>query len=243
MLGLLYKDLCIMKKDLLANGILLAVLVLVFVCFPFTKVVPVASEMPVVTGMLGVGIFFCVYVSLTQYQGMAMQIDEKKIWSGFIMSSPMGYKQQILSKYFFTLASSWLFVALTILGEIIAGMIPGTIGGASGICAMFFYVQILYQAFDFPFTFRYGTKYGVRYRMALILLLFYLFMAYILFADVPDTDKIWDYVTRLIKGEVQLPEWVQYASVLLPYVSMGAFYISYKISCRMYRKGVECFEV
>lgn len=242
MLGLLYKDLCIMKKELLVNGSIIAVLLMALICFPITKVIPDVTEVAFSIGLIRVMVLFSVYIVLTQYQNMVIQIDEKRIWSNFVMSNPLGYKQQLLSKYFFTLSSSWLFVVIAILGEIIAGVIPGTVSGTYSWCMLFFYGQILYQSFDFPFTICYGASYGVRYRMALFLLLFYLFMAYILFADVPSTDKIWEYVTGLLKGEVLLPKWVQYMSVLLPYVSMGAFYISYKISCRLYRKGVERYE-
>ena len=57
-----------------------------------------------------------------------------------------------------------------------------------------------------------------------------------------ESKDIIDYLFRLARGEAQLPEWMQYMGVYLPYVAMGAYYISYKISCKVYLKGVEQYE-
>ena len=168
--------------------------------------------------------------------------DEKRRWSGFVLSGPMGYKQVVLSKYLLTLAISWSIVGFHFFGEIIGMLIPGTVGGFLGMTVNGFYIVILYQAIEFPFDFRFGSKNGIKYKMGALLLLSYGLMIYLLFGPPIDSNEIIDYLFRLARGEAQLPEWMQYMGVYLPYVAMGAYYISYKISCKVYLKGVERYE-
>ena len=137
---------------------------------------------------------------------------------------------------------SWIPVVVHTLGEVIGLLIPNTISGLTGITVTGFYFIILYCALEFPFQFRYGSKNGVKYKVGLFLLLFYLGMIYLLFGPPIDSNEIIDYLFKLARGEAQLPKWMQYAGVFLPYVAMGAYYISYKISCRVYLKGVEQYE-
>lgn len=154
----------------------------------------------------------------------------------------MGYKQLILSKYFLTISLSWIPVVVHTLGEVIGLLIPNTISGLTGITVTGFYFIILYCAFEFPFQFRYGSKNGVKYKAGLLLLLFYVGMIYLLFGPPIDSNEIIDYLFKLARGEAKLPKWTQYVGVFLPYVAMGAYYISYKISCMVYLKGVERYE-
>lgn len=241
MLGLMYKDLCLIKKDILTIGISIVIFILVATCIPF-GVFPSFPED-------GLDVFFPAYLLVMLPFGFLMvpqklvEIDERRRWSGFIISGPIDYKQQILSKYYLAMVMSWLAVVIHVLGEVIGLFIPNTVSGLTGITVMGFYGVILYQALEFPFDFRYGSKNGVKYKMGLFLLLFYGFMMFVLFGPNLDTYEMIDYLFRLAKGEVQLPRWMQYMGVFLPYVSIGAYYISYKISCRWYLKGVEQYEV
>lgn len=240
MLGLLYKDLCVIKKEILSLGILCVLLILAATCIPFSKIFP----LQVGYSYAAIPVFVSCYVLLLlgSLWGQYFEIDEKRRWSGFVMSTPVGYKQQVLSKYFFTLASGWLVLVAVMIGELIGSLIPGTEKGMSQAAITVFYLCILYQAIDYPFAFRYGSKHGVKVRLILLLLGFYAFMIYILFGKVPDTDALFDFITKLMAGEVQLPLYVQYMGVFLPYVTMALFYLSYKLSCRWYLKGVENYE-
>lgn len=240
MLGLFYKDLCVMKKEIRSSVIFCGSFIIAATCIPFSKIPGLQDGN--IYAMVPVLLVIYALLLLGAFFGNYVVIDEKRRWSGFVTSTPLGYKQQVLSKYFFTMASGWLVVVAVMLGEIIGGLIPGTVKGTSQMVVTVFYLLILYQAIDYPFAFRYGSKHGVKVRLILLILGFYAFMIYILFGEVPDTYELFDYFTKLMAGEVQLPLYVQYMGVFLPYVTMALFYLSYKLSCRWYLKGVENYE-
>ena len=241
MLGLIYKDLCLLKKDLLINGIIIVLVIIAATCVPYG-----ASQELRELGMHVMApayLLICIAFGSFVYAVKLIELDEKKRWSSFVISGPLGYKQLILSKYFLAMALCWIPVVVHAFGEVIGLFIPNTISGLTGITVTGFYFIILYCAVEFPFQFRYGSKNGVKYKAGLFLLLFYLGMIYLLFGPPIDSNEIIDYLFKLAKGEAQLPKWMQYTGVLLPYVAMGAYYISYKISCMVYLKGVERYEV
>ncbi|MBR4085953.1 MAG: ABC-2 transporter permease [Lachnospiraceae bacterium] len=240
MLGLIYKDLCLLKKHIFFVGVISVLLIIAATCIPYA-----AFPNLVEFGMHAVlPAYFLIVLPLefTMVPQVLVEIDEKRGWSGFVMSAPINYKQQILSRYFLTMAMCWMLVVVHVFGEIIGMLIPGTVSGFLGISVNGFYIVILYMALEFPFDFRYGAKNGIKYKMGVILLLFYVLMIYLLFGPKLDSNEIIDYLFKLARGEAQLPKWMQYAGVFLPYVAMGAYYISYKISCRVYLKGVEQYE-
>ncbi len=240
MLGIIYKDLCLLKKDLLVNTITIVLVIIAATCFPYGAFQDLREWGMHV--MAPAYLLVCIAFTSFVYAVKLIALDEKKRWSGFIISGPMGYKQLILSKYFLTMSLSWIPVVVHALGEVIGLLIPNTISGLTGITVTGFYFVILYCAVEFPFQFRYGSKNGVKYKVGFFFLLFYVFMIYLLFGPPIDSYEIIDYLFKLAKGEAQLPKWTQYVGVFLPYVAMGAYYISYKISCRVYLKGVEQYE-
>lgn len=241
MLGFIYKDLCLLKKDLLFNTISIVLFIIAATCVPyagFQELTELGFHV-----MAPAYLLVCTVFGTLVYTIKLIELDERKRWSSFVISSPMGYKQLILSKYFLAMALCWIPVVVHAFGEVIGLFITNTISGLTGITVTGFYFIILYCAVEFPFQFRYGSKNGVKYKAGLFLLLFYLGMIYLLFGPPIDSNEIIDYLFKLAKGEVQLPEWMQYTGVILPYVAVGAYYISYKISCRVYLKGVERYEV
>lgn len=240
MLGLIYKDLCLLKKDLLVNSIIIVLVIIAATCVPYGAF-PGLTELGFHV-MAPAYLLVCIAFTSCVYAVKLIALDEKKRWSGFIISGPLGYKQLILSKYLLTMALCWVPVVVHVLGEIIGMFIPNTVSGLTGITVTGFYSIILYCAFEFPFQFRYGSKNGVKYKAGFFLLLFYLGMIYLLFGPPIDSNEIIDYLFKLVRGEAQLPKWVQYTGVFLPYVAMGAYYISYKISCMVYLKGGERYE-
>lgn len=240
MLGLIYKDLCLLKKDLLWQVGIMVLIIIAATCVPYGASQDLTElGMHVVTPAY---LLICTVFGTFAYTVKLIELDEKKRWSSFVISGPLGYKQLILSKYFLAMALSWIPVVVHALGEVIGLLIPNTISGLTGITVTAFYIIIFYCALEFPFEFRYGSKNGVKYKMGLFLLLFYGFMIFVLFGPKLDTYEMIDYLFRLAKGEAKLPKWTQYTGVFLPYVAMGAYYISYKISCRAYLKGVEQYE-
>lgn len=240
MLGLIYKDLCLLKKDLLINGIGIVLFIIAATCFPYGAFQGLTEWgfHVMLPGCLLICIAFVSFV----YAVILIGLDEKKRWSGFVISGPLGYKQLILSKYLLAMALCWIPVVVHALGEVIGMFIPNTVSGLTGITVTGFYSIIIYCAFEFPFQFRYGSKHGVKYKTGLFFLLFYVGMIYLLFGPPIDSNEIIDHLFKLARGEVQLPKWMQYMGVFLPYVSMGAYYLSYKISCMVYLKGVEQYE-
>ncbi len=252
MLGLLYKDFCVAKKTFLflgAGALVLSVLLFL----PWGKMlagqelaggIAYAELMAYVHMPMFVYIFLFIMVSGVQ-TGLFVH-DERRVWSNFIAASPIGYKGQVLSKYFITLTLSFAVVVWGFVCDNICMLTSGYYGSASGIYTTIFYIQIILQAIEYPFIIRFGQKHGNTIKVLLFAAFGFCGIVYLLFGKLPENfsiDSVFDYIMRLMMKETVLPTVLLGALAVLPYVSAVLFYLSYKLSCRWYLKGVETYDV
>ena len=78
----------------------------------------------------------------------------------------------------------------------------------------------------------------------IVILLLFAGMVYLLFGDLSifgEPKKIAESLIKIINGE-GVPDALLIIMGIFPYFSIVMFYLSYKLSCRLYIKGVESFE-
>ncbi|MBQ9142952.1 MAG: ABC-2 transporter permease [Lachnospiraceae bacterium] len=251
MLGLLYKDFCMLKKSIWG-------MIPVWLIFSIPLFLPASvwEKTGLLTGMMNaqtfsfsvmpVIIYFTMFACISVIQSNLFEHDERKVWSYYITASPLGYKEQVLSKYYMTLITSFVVVVWGYICDQISSISVGSIGSASSIYTTFFYIQLILQAMEYPFVFRFGHKHGNTYKIIMFVAAFYGFMIYLLFGKFPENfsmDNVFDFLFKLASNETALPTIAMGAMALLPYIAMLLFYLSYKLSCKWYLKGVEAYEV
>ena len=173
--------------------------------------------------------------------------DESKRKSILMAAVPDGTTRQIYGKYVAVFMAYALFYVSASFTDSFFGWIVFRVTGETPpvlntLLILMLFVQMFLRSFDLPFFVRFGTKYG-KY----VLILFAILAAIacmVTILHVPDFDKviraIWDWCSRLMNGELE--EEALFIISAFPPVSIAAYVISYRISCRLWLKGVANYE-
>ena len=94
-------------------------------------------------------------------------------------------------------------------------------------------------AIELPFAFRYGTEKGGKVKVIALIVILDSILLYGLFGDISFLlgENPWEALKRMLSTGVMI--WVL---ALLPYVSCMVFYFCYRISLKVYTKGVDSYE-
>lgn len=242
MAGLLYRELVLNKKNLLGMALSeMAVSLLMFLPLIFKDDNP-GLEPSLITALLSVFVFIMAFLVLGMMTAAIFAADESKKWAYFITSTPMTDVSQIKEKYIFTLLLYHvLFIWFYFLFVFLAAF-----GGSANIMVAFemMWIMILTNAIEFPFIVRFGSKAGSNVKTAVMLLIMIIAFEYIFFGDLSmfgSADKFFEFIEKLSDSSA-----MEDISIVLvaafPYVSAGLYYLSYKISCKLYLKGAEEYE-
>lgn len=186
-------------------------------------------------------------------QSAVFQQDEAKKWGYFTASHPKGIKGAMYAKYLMTFLMSLLtMVSLTyadqlfiLCDHLILGTKREELMSYSMIFELLLFVQLFLRAIDIPFNVRFGTKRGTSVKVALILALILGGFIYLMFGPLPESpevlfEKIYDFVVNMQNGAAS--EWLNIALGAFLCVTIGAYVLSYHISCKLYLKGVEQYD-
>jgi len=250
MLGLIYKDYLLMKKEILMNGIII-VLASVLMFLPWETIL---QENAVVTDTLnGMTLsyvimplvsYFLIFIILSGIQSNVFILDEKKRYSAFVISTPMTAQGQVLSKYYEVFLVAFAGFVWGGICDMITSLITGVAGSAMTIYATLFFVQIFLRAIDIPFTIRFGQKQGRMVKLFVLIAVTMIFIVYGLFGPIPEVDSnsVIEAMIRWFLDEKKLSVMLSGIISLFPYVAFGMYYVSYKISVKLYRRGIESYE-
>jgi hypothetical protein len=247
MIGLIYKDLCVMKKSLIFNaGILLAVSVLF--CLPWKWILSEwggleENEIYVAVFLvLPLFVWFFAALLIGSVQENLFLHDENKCYSAFVSSTPLTGDGQVLSKYYeMVLLSSVLLVWGAVCDQIIC-VVNGLSGSTLGIRTVFFFAQLFLRAVETPFLVRYGSKEGKQVKLLVLVGAVFFVIVYLLFGPLPDSGMLFEAIGRWFFSEAKLSGVLLGAAAILPYAVLALYYISYRISCGFYQKGVETYD-
>lgn len=236
MFGLLYKDIITHKKQLLS-------ITPVFIFFFGWTVVPPVATPDLTEWELDLALSFSsivIMLTLGMFEQGLLEADEMKKWQAFIASTPEGVKKQIGSKYLFCgLLSCLIFNILNILFAAAAAINGTDVTIAVMLLMQFLWLQLIIRAVEMPFLIRFGSKNGNLCRMILIMLVVFIFIVYGLFGDLSVFGSLEGFIKWL---KDYLTDDTSYFLYLTPAAAWAAYFISYKISCKLYLKGGEHYD-
>ncbi len=194
-----------------------------------------------------------ILVMLMAYLGMRIMSnavfseDESKCKSFLVVSVPNGTEKHIYGKYVILFMTySLFFVSALFSDSFIAwivfcftGEVPPTM---LDLFALMLFVQIFLRSIDIPFIVRYGTKNGKYVRIIFLIVAVLAVLLLMLYS--PDFDHIYETfnkITRkLLNGE--LTEETVFCISTFPFLAISAYYLSYRISCKLWLKGAVHYE-
>ncbi len=236
MFGLIYKELITHKKQLLA------ILPILIFFIGFSVIPPTAT--PDLTELeLELVLILCsimVMITLTLFEQGIFEADEIKRWQSYIASAPDGIRKQIGAKYIFNALLSCVTVSILTVAFSAASCINETdVNISDMLLYQLLWLQLFINAVEIPFLVRFGSKHGNEFRMIFVALITMIAIIYGLFGDLSVFGSLESFL-RWIKDF--LTDTSSYFLLITPAVTMVLYYISYKISCRLYLKGGQYYD-
>lgn len=163
--------------------------------------------------------------------------DERVLWKNFTLVTPNGIEKQIKSKYAVILISMIFIASVSYMTDIICMAVckEQAISMAT-VISVVFYIKMFMTAIEVPFLIRYGSAMGEKVKWILVGCVIGVLALYALFGNIS---------MFLRKDFLQgLMDFVKQAGVIwfmavLPYVAIGSYLLSYKISLKCYRKEMD----
>lgn len=174
-------------------------------------------------------------------QMLVLRGDDRKLWGYWITATPDGYKGFLRVKYemIFAMVVLFLFSMQCVdrgYCAVAADMGITEIDEVSGIAVPLCFVQILSRAIDIPFVYRFGSKKG-----SIIKMIFMVTGAVVLSVLMILNTEHFDTVIEMCKKVFNVQNSSLILSVCLV-VCLALYYLSYRITCRLYLKGVEQYD-
>ncbi len=244
MKGLLYKDYVLFKKALWTLLGVSAFILIVF-CFGIAEMnISLGIHSPEdalgTTAANAMG-YFCLFILLTPLSASLFTPDEKPTTVGFLFSTPQAAKGQIQSKYYFLLVLNLGILFLCFITDtIIMGRMGEYAASASSVCLIFFCLNLILLSIRVPIHVRFGSAMSFPVQIAGIMLITCGILLYALFGDISFFMEDHNLLTVIM--EYLSSEKVIFAFSLVPYIAVSMYYLSYRISLALYRKGVETYE-
>ncbi|MDE5584230.1 MAG: ABC-2 transporter permease [Ruminococcus sp.] len=239
MRGLIYKDFVANRKSII--GCVSVMIYILVACFVITFVEDDNELGETFFQLFEVFILAIIFFLGGAFQGNMFREDESRKWAYFVASTPMTSRKQVESKYWVILIMSLVLLWFTSFVDVLCCHIYGTDSAQIFLMLMFF-IQIVMRAFEIPFLVRFGSDMGSYYKVGVIAVFLLIVGIYLLFGDLShfsSMDKIYEFLLDMISGENM---GMMVAITALPYISAFLYYLSYRISCRLYLKGAENFE-
>ncbi len=224
MKGLLYKDFLLSKAMLIVLGVITAIIFIEYIIGAANAVILMFMAF-FLTGIMNCEIF---------------RKDENAAWCCFAASSPVSFRGQVGSKYIFLLLENIVILSGFFITDAIAVLAAGDTSYSAIIPVfMIFCWRILMNAVEIPFLIRFGSDKGLNIKVGVIGTVLAIAGIYMLYGDISFLDSP-DPIGELIK--LFSTEKLIWVYALFPFVSCGAYYLSYRISLALYRKGCESYE-
>ncbi|MGN1102641.1 MAG: ABC-2 transporter permease [Huintestinicola sp.] len=243
MAGLLYKNWRQMFGNLmvlLVTQILCSATEILFAFFASSAGEMSADDINILVVLPTVLTFFMFFFVLMTYQDGLFGFDEKHSWTFFTISAPTGYAGQIRSKYYFLFAE---FVAVFffafITDVIVCGIVDDTAYSASMTYMFIFSLMLIWAAIEIPFIVRFGSASGLQIKGAVISVIVLIAVIYFLFGDISIFDE--PDVIAAIQEKMTTATSLGIIAVICG-SAIPLYYLSYRISVKLYKKGAESYE-
>lgn len=225
--GLLYKNLLLYRVEL----ILVAV---------FQLVISGTVLLNCLSGMASRMAHLLLYGALLLMTGFMesglFAPDEKPAARCFLISTPAGAKGHIASKYLMLLFVNLGILVCCFLTDLGAVALTGDKDlMTGGMLIVLVGGNLLMEAISLPFIVYFGSKYGMNAKGTALGLLLLLGLVYVLFGDISHflREDFLEALGKLLDRELRLA---------MPFVGGLAFWLSYRLSTALFRKGSENYD-
>lgn len=193
--------------------------------------------------MMFVSVFFAFimffFIHLTYSDGLFAK-DEKHSATNFFISAPTGYAGQIRSKYYFLLAEYYvIFFFAFITDAIVCGVTESAEVSAALPILLIFSIMIILTAIEIPFIVRYGSSHGPQIKGIAFSVIILIAAIYFLFGDISIFDE--PDILAALQEKMSTAVSLGIISVICG-AAMPLYYLSYRISVKLYKKGAESYE-
>ena len=231
MIGYFYKDLLLSKFAILTQITFLGIISLMSILF---ATLPQGSLAPLVL------LEFCAFLLTNVINQHLFQADERRTWQYFALSTPQKEQGQIGSKYILVLLVNLVTLLWLLLLDCVFGHMAEKPGlSTSSALLLFFSLMLVMDAIEMPFVFRFGSTYGAKYKGFLLLGIFGVVAIYLLYGDISflrTGDPLSAFLGKLQGGTLH-----RFLD-LLPYIAVVLYFLSYCLSLKIMKKGIEAYE-
>lgn len=242
MKGLLYKNFMACRLAITGLGFMIISYGILYYC-----IADVAVTNARLTGegtesftALSTFIYFLFSMMLLTLYAELFKTDEKTITYSFYFSTPQSAKGLIQSKYYFLLLIDLCVLFASFLMDTLLMLKMGEYAvNNMTTCITFFSSMLMFMSVNIPFLVRYGSKANKEKASLYILIFFSIIAIYGMFGDISfffTENKILAIIEYL-----NSPKMI-FLSSLTPYAAVIMYYLSYRISLKLYRKGVEYYD-
>ena len=233
MKGLLYKELYLLKNGLIFTAAFQAIMT--GICISLSMIGSDSTLTIIV-------ITACYYLSFLILSLVNQEIfthDEKRPWNDFVSSTPQTARGQIAGKYYMILIENLVLLFCCYLTDIFVVCIADNVLVSTIAAGMIiFCLRIIAYAIEIPFIIRFGSNVGAAVKGALLAFLMLILLCYGLFGDISflfGDDPAAAFIAFINSENVI---WI---IVLIPYIAVCAYYLSYCISVKLYEEA-DCYE-
>jgi len=185
-------------------------------------------------------LYYLAFMLPAMATSMLFEADENKTCCAFAMSCPLGGKGHIEAKYYYLLIVDLSILFISFISDTVATVIFNGMVSSSMALLVIFCWRILLTAVEVPFVIRFGSQRGISIKGAVIGFIFIFLMIYFLFGDISwlmaDEDPVEAFMAWIQSGDL-----IFWAALFMCFC-LAAFYVSCKISVRIFRKGAENYE-
>ena len=172
--------------------------------------------------------------------GEVFRTDESRPACAFVMSSPAGAKGHVESKYYYILIVNLAILFMGFLTDVFSTAMTGGMISLTLMLVLIFCWRLLVSSVEIPFMIRFGSDHGMQIKGAVVASVLMLGVIYFLFGDISwmldAEDPIKGIMDMLQNGNTV------FFIGLFPFISVAAYYLSCKLSVRIFRKGAENYE-
>jgi len=256
MIGILRKDFYLVRAQLwifLGSAFLFTIVMILGIVSSFDFQIPgeaIAPSQNWFANFCKATVAFTVFLGCEGLKGNLLLADQSRKSGHYLMATPLSIKGCVAAKYYeCAIVSLSGFLYLTIF-ELVTVALTGQLADHSLLFMCLLFIGLFLSALATPFYILLRRN-GVHVKTALILLLLFLALLYGLFGDLTPFLGKETFADRMTKAILSSDNeaflfWilgVDYPKLLLltlaPHLILLLYYASYRVSCGLFRKGVE----
>ena len=256
MRGLLYRDMkCVVYRTFWMFLYFIIMDLIVTLLFKLANTDDAFKIYPVL--MTGMGALF--FLMIQMIPGEIMKSEEKKEWKYYLISTGLGVEKIVAERYLMTFLINFATYVFAYLLMIIFFQLADSsttaliFSLANGLYLCLLGLSLFIQAFEMPLGYRFGGAQSDKMRVAILLLFLLPFAVYFLFGDIEwlagENGFYYRYREYMENPELLTSAALSYMEnisriavfifTLIPHLLVLCYYLSYKISCKVYMKGVK----